>query len=83
MCAERLSENIVICIDTSRSMFRTDYAPNRLHACTNALKKLINDRISEDEASSFAIINFSDKAEKIIDFTNFTSQLEEALDSSN
>jgi len=64
-------------------MFRTDYAPNRLHACTNALKKLINDRISEDEASSFAIINFSDKAEKIIDFTNFTSQLEEALDSSN
>ena len=62
-------------------MFRTDYQPNRLQACIYALKKLIEDRIKEDESSSFALIQFADKANKVVDFTNFTEQLYSGLDS--
>ena len=41
--AERHPENIVICIDTSRSMYRTDYKPNRLKSSIDAVKKLAMD----------------------------------------
>jgi len=79
--SERISENIVICIDTSRSMYRTDYDPTRLKSCVNALKRLIKERIEEDESSSFAIVRFSDGAEKVLDFTNVIDHLFKALDS--
>ena len=83
MSEQRVPENIVICIDTSRSMFRTDYTPNRLICCKKAVKKLITDRFNFDTSSAFAIIKFSDIAEKIIDFTtsNFKNSLFSALDS--
>ncbi|MGQ4872786.1 MAG: VWA domain-containing protein [Promethearchaeia archaeon] len=79
--SERLAENIIICIDTSRSMFRTDYTPNRLKSCIIGLKHLIQHRIEEDEASAFAIVAFSDTAKKIMDFTNIIEDLYNALDS--
>lgn len=61
-------------------MYRTDYAPSRLGCSIAALKKLISERIAEDSASSFAVIQFSDTAETVLEFTNDVSQLEEALD---
>jgi len=64
-------------------MFRTDYAPNRLKSCVAALKKLIQERIEEDQASAFAIVSFNDHAETVIDFTNYTQELFEALDELN
>ena len=76
---ERHPENIVICIDTSRSMYRTDYAPNRLISSVDAIKKLISERFVQDASSSFAAVNFSDKPKKIIDFTNDKKKLFEAL----
>ena len=79
--AERHPENIVICIDTSRSMFRADYKPNRLKSSIEAVKKLINERISEDSSTSFAVVNFSDKPKKIVDFTSNTSKIFRVLDS--
>lgn len=79
--SERRSENIVICIDTSRSMFRTDYKPNRLVCSINAVKKLIKERLTLDSSSAFSIIKFSDNAEKLIDFTNFEPELYEPLGS--
>ncbi len=79
--SERHPENIVICIDTSRSMYRADYKPNRLKSSIDAVKKLINERFAEDSSSAFAVINFSDKPKKIIDFTNSASKIFEALDS--
>ncbi|MHA1149857.1 MAG: VWA domain-containing protein [Promethearchaeota archaeon] len=79
--SERLAENIVIAIDCSRSMFRTDYQPNRLQSCITALKRLISHRIEEDEASAFAIVAFNDTAIKVVDFTNLVNELYEALDS--
>ncbi len=79
--AERIPQNIVIVLDTSRSMYRSDYKPNRLESSKNALKELIKQRIEVDTSSSFAIVTFSDEAKKIIDFSNFPDQLYSAIDS--
>jgi len=79
--SERQPENVVICIDTSRSMYRTDYSPNRLSSSISAAKKLISERLIEDEMSHFAVVKFSDKPKKILDFTNLKSPLYDSLDS--
>lgn len=78
--SERQPENIVICIDTSRSMFRKDYPPNRLQISKDAVKKLISERFSEDSNTAFAIVNFSDKPTTSIGFTSIKSNLYEAID---
>jgi len=64
-----------------KSMFKTENGPNRLEACINALKELIKIRFEEDSSSSFAIVKFSDKAKKVLDFSNITEHLYSALDS--
>ncbi len=83
MSENRIPENLVICIDTSRSMFRKDFAPNRLTCCISAIKTLIKERFNLDSLSAFSIIKYSNKAKKIIDFTtsNFENQLIEGLNS--
>ncbi|MFX1575105.1 MAG: VWA domain-containing protein [Promethearchaeota archaeon] len=83
MAEQRIPENIVVCIDSSRSMYRKDYSPNRLTSCVNAIKTLIKERFNKDCLSAFAIIKFSDTAEKIIDFTSssFVDNIDSALDS--
>ncbi len=77
----RVSENVVICLDTSRSMFRTDYEPNRFSCCISAIKELIKKRFEKDSKSAFAIVTFSDSAQKVLDFTNFEDQIIDILDS--
>jgi len=79
--SERHPENIVICIDTSRSMYRADYKPNRLKSSVDAVKKLIKERFAEDTSTAFAVVNFSEKPKKKVDFTNKASKIFEALDS--
>jgi len=83
MTEQRIPENIVVCLDTSRSMYKKDFPPNRLTCCTNAVKKLIDKRFELDSLSTFAIVKFSDKAKKVIDFTSSTyiENLNKALDS--
>ena len=83
MTEQRIPENIVVCLDTSRSMYKKDFLPNRLTCCTNAIKTLISKRFDLDSLSTFAIIKFSDKAEKLIDFTTSTyiNNLNKVLDS--
>jgi len=61
-------------------MYRTDYTPNRLVCSIDSLKKLISERIVQDSSSAFAIVNFSNKPKKIIDFTNDKIKLFEVLD---
>jgi uncharacterized protein YegL len=79
----RVPENIVICIDTSRSMYRKDYHPNRLASCIKAIRKVIEERLNLDPSSAFAIVAFSDRAETTIEFTTsaFKNELFTALDS--
>ena len=79
--SERVPENIVVCIDTSRSMFRSDYKPNRLTVSIDAVKKVISERLAIDENSSFSIVKFSNKPKKLHDFTNIKEDLYKVLDS--
>ncbi len=79
--SERLPENIVICLDTSRSMYRTDYQPNRLICSIEAVKKLISERFADDLSSFFAIVAFSDKPKQILEFTDIKDNLFQSLSS--
>ena len=62
-------------------MYRADYKPNRLISSVDAVKKLVNERFAKDPSSAFAVINFSDKPKKKMDFTNDARKIFEALDS--
>jgi len=62
-------------------MYRTDYLPTRLNASIEAVKKLISERFNEDTMSSFAVVKFSDKPKKILDFTSTEESLFNCLDS--
>lgn len=83
MAEQRVPENIVVCLDTSRSMYRKDFIPNRLVSCIKAVKELIYKRFDVDSLSTFAVIKFSGTAEKVIDFTtsSYITLLNDALDS--
>ncbi|MEJ2248223.1 MAG: VWA domain-containing protein [Candidatus Lokiarchaeota archaeon] len=78
--SERIPENIVICLDTSRVMYRDDYKPNRLESCKKAIKILVEERINSDPSTNFCLLTFSDSVEKLVDFTSLPSQLLESLD---
>ncbi|TFG22756.1 MAG: VWA domain-containing protein [Promethearchaeota archaeon] len=79
--SERVPENIVICIDTSRSMFRSDYKPSRFSISVDAVKKLISERLEIDAKTSFSIVKFSNKPKKMQNFTNIKDDLFKELDS--
>ncbi|MBY8991889.1 MAG: VWA domain-containing protein [Candidatus Lokiarchaeota archaeon] len=83
MTEQRIPENIVICLDTSRSMYRKDFSPYRLRSCTDAMKTLIAKRFELDSLSTFALIKFSNRAETLLGFTSSTyiNNLNNALDS--
>ncbi|MHA2185217.1 MAG: vWA domain-containing protein, partial [Promethearchaeota archaeon] len=83
MTEQRIPENIVICLDSSRSMYRKDFIPNRLTSCVNAIKSLLSERFTSDTLSTFALVTFSNSAEKVIDFTTATylDNFNKALDS--
>jgi len=77
---DRIPEEIVLCLDTSRSMFRKDYSPSRYICSINAIKTLTSTRISSD-SSKFAIITFSDNAQKVLDFTSSEDRIKKVLES--
>ena len=83
MSDQRIPENIVICIDTSRSMYRRDFSPNRLVSCVTAIKTLINERFNLDSFSAFCVVQFSDKPKQVVEFTtsSYANKLNEALES--
>lgn len=60
-------------------MRRTDYKPSRLESGKKALTKLIEKRLEEDPSTDFALIQFSDKAKKLTEFTNLQKELLEEL----
>ncbi|MCK4239403.1 MAG: VWA domain-containing protein, partial [Candidatus Lokiarchaeota archaeon] len=68
--SQRVSENIIICVDVSRSMYRKDYIPNRLESCIKALQILVSTRLQKDPSTSFAIITISDNPKLVLDFNS-------------
>ncbi len=79
--AEKIPENVVLCVDTSRSMVRTDYRPNRIISSVDALKNLVKLRLETDPKSNFAIVSFLEKPTLILEFTNLISVIHDHLDS--
>lgn len=67
MSEERL-EDTVICIDNSRSMFRRDFAPNRLEAVKKAVQEFIQRKNQIAKRDRVALIVFSSKGNVITEF---------------
>ncbi|MHA1131759.1 MAG: vWA domain-containing protein [Candidatus Helarchaeota archaeon] len=69
MTEERL-EDVVICMDVSRSMFRRDFAPSRLEAVKNAIKEFMNRKTQIDSRDRVAVVAFSSKGNIVAELTN-------------
>ncbi|NVM55118.1 MAG: VWA domain-containing protein [Candidatus Helarchaeota archaeon] len=69
MAEERL-EDIVICMDVSRSMFRRDFAPSRLEAVKKAIRGFVKRKIQIDNRDRVALVAFSSKGNVISELTN-------------
>jgi uncharacterized protein YegL len=69
---DMVSESIVIVLDTSRSMYRSDYSPNRLEACKAGILAFVEARFNNDVemggSSSMAFVTFNDSAQTVYDF---------------
>ena len=68
---DMISESIVIILDASRSMYRSDYSPNRLEACKQGILNFISSRVENEEAmggtTAFAFIVIKDNPKMIFD----------------
>ncbi|QEE15106.1 VWA domain-containing protein [Promethearchaeum syntrophicum] len=55
---DMISESVVIILDASRSMHRSDYSPNRLEACKQGILNFVSSRV-ENEAAMGGTTTFS------------------------
>ena len=67
---EKKVEDVIICIDSSRSMFRRDFRPNRLDAVKNAVRMFIENKRDIDTNDRIAIITFNSEAKIIYELSN-------------
>ncbi|MHA1300255.1 MAG: VWA domain-containing protein [Candidatus Helarchaeota archaeon] len=74
-------EDTIICVDTSRSMFRRDFEPNRIQAVKTALKEYIEIKNQIDDRDRFAIVSFSSEAKVTLEMTNSVEEIHSAIDS--
>jgi len=59
----RRPEDVVLCIDTSRSMYRQDYYPNRIEAAKKAALEFARAKNKLDPNDRIGIVTFSDRAQ--------------------
>mgnify|MGYP006280065231 CR=1 FL=1 len=69
------SSQILICLDTSRSMFRSDYTPSRFNNALEAVKLLVSNVLKKDASNSFALVTFNDSIKKKNDFTRSKEEI--------
>lgn len=69
MSEERL-EDVVICMDVSRSMFRRDFAPNRIQAIKKAIEKFVYRKNEIDIRDRVAVVAFSSKGNIVSELTD-------------
>ncbi|TFF99401.1 MAG: VWA domain-containing protein [Promethearchaeota archaeon] len=74
------SSQILITLDTSRSMFRSDYKPSRFNNALDAIKLLVSKVLEKDATNSFALITFNDSIKKMNDFTRSKDEIFNSLD---
>lgn len=74
-------EDTILCIDTSRSMFRRDFEPSRIKVVKNALKEFVQIKSQIDDRDRFALVTFSSEAKVRLDMTNNVDEVHNAIDS--
>ncbi|MFX1259910.1 MAG: VWA domain-containing protein [Promethearchaeota archaeon] len=62
-------EDIILLLDTSRSMLRNDFKPNRLKVALQAAKNFIQSKFSIDPKDRISIITFGETAKKLSPFS--------------
>ncbi len=70
MSGEEKLEDIVICLDISRSMFRRDFAPSRLEAVKKAISEFVTRKNQIDNRDRVAVVAFSSKGNIVSELTN-------------
>ncbi|MHA1931565.1 MAG: VWA domain-containing protein [Promethearchaeota archaeon] len=65
---EQKIEDTVILLDSSRSMLRKDFKPNRLAVGLQTIKNFIHSKLSIDLKDRISIISFGETTHKLIDF---------------
>lgn len=72
---ESFPESLIILLDASRSMFRTDYEPNRLEASKIGIMNLIKTRMERELEiggnSAFALVVLQDKPSQLTQFDDY------------
>ncbi|TFF86979.1 MAG: VWA domain-containing protein [Promethearchaeota archaeon] len=77
---EKKVEDVIICIDTSRSMFRKDFQPNRLEAVKKGVRYFIERKRDIDSNDRIALISFSSEAKIVYELSNDHAFLMDALE---
>ncbi|MHA1293095.1 MAG: VWA domain-containing protein [Promethearchaeota archaeon] len=72
-------EDTVILLDTSRSMLRKDFKPDRLTVAIKTVKKFIQSKFMIDPKDRILIICFGDTTKKLTSFTNEEEKLFSSL----
>jgi uncharacterized protein YegL len=80
---EKLTENIVILLDCSRSMYRKDYTPNRFEAAKKTISAFVQTRLKNEVATQLALVTFGSKATKVLDFINIPETILNSLNESD
>ena len=84
---DMVSDSIIIILDTSRSMYRSDYSPNRLEACKIGILKFIEARMGNDAelggSTAYGLVIFNSTARTIYSIADMASydQFAQALNS--
>lgn len=72
-------EDVVVLIDSSRSMLRRDFKPNRIIVALNAVKNFIISKFMIDPKDRIAILSFGANTKKISPFINQEEKLIKSL----
>ncbi|MFX0100071.1 MAG: VWA domain-containing protein [Candidatus Hodarchaeota archaeon] len=72
-------EDVILLIDTSRSMFRSDFRPTRLELLVKALHSLIKRKIEIDPNDRIGIVTYDVKAHKLHDFSQNPTSIIKSL----
>ena len=73
-------EDCVILIDSSRSMVRKDFKPNRLLAALETAKSFIHEKFIVDPKDRIAILSFGETIKKLCPFSFDEEQLVKSLE---
>ena len=73
-------EDAIVLLDTSRSMLRKDFKPNRLRVAIDAVKNFIETKFSIDLKDRIALLTFGEETKILTRFTNDEDKLLSSLE---